>query len=498
MSSFALVWLKRDLRIADHAPLAAAASCDAAVALYVVEPQWITSPECDAQHLAFARANLVALRVRLAERGLPLLIRWGAVPEVLSTLRRQVPFDRLFSHEETGPGWSFQRDRAVARWCRRVGVYWREWPQNGVIRGLRDRNGWAARWQRRMDASCPVAPARWRGVASPEPGEWPDDRLAAAGLGACRPLPGAGETAAAATLESFLTDRGRHYRRHLSSPLTAAAACSRISAYLAFGVLSVRQTHQATEARIAELLREADPNARSFAQHLRAFAARLRWHCHFIQKLECEPAIESRNLARSFDGLREPAFDPNRFEAWRAGRTGYPMVDACMRCLNATGWLNFRMRAMLVSFAAYHLWLHWREPGLHLARQFLDFEPGIHWSQMQMQSGTTGINALRIYSPDKQRREHDPHGVFIRRWLPEYGTAAYPPPIVEERIALAAAKERMYAVREGAAARAEALIVQRMHGSRRSGLPSAERQRRRRKSPSEPPRQGQLFAEEPQ
>jgi hypothetical protein len=84
------------------------------------------------------------------------------------------------------------------------------------------------------------------------------------------------------------------------------------------------------------------------------------------------------------------------------------MVDACMRQLCATGWLNFRMRAMLVSFAAYHLWLHWRAPGLFLARQFLDFEPGIHWSQMQMQSGTTGINTLRIYSPAKQARDHDP------------------------------------------------------------------------------------------
>ncbi|MGI9154659.1 MAG: FAD-binding domain-containing protein, partial [Rubrivivax sp.] len=165
-------------------------------------------------------------------------------------------------------------------------------------------------------------------------------------------------------------------------------------------------------------------------------------------------------------------------EAWRAGMTGFPMVDACMRSLNATGWLNFRMRAMLVSFAAYHLWLHWREPGIHLARQFLDFEPGIHWSQMQMQSGTTGINTLRIYSPTKQLQDHDPQGVFVRRWVPEWGTDAYPAPIVDERAAVQAAKDRMYGLRKTLEARTEADEIQERHGSRLSGLPPSGRRTR--------------------
>jgi deoxyribodipyrimidine photo-lyase len=197
-----------------------------------------------------------------------------------------------------------------------------------------------------------------------------------------------------------------------------------------------------------------------------------------MQKLEDEPEIELRNFARTADGLRPgdegvPMSDRDRerLAAWCEGRTGYPMVDACMRSLRTTGWLNFRMRAMLVSFAAYHLWLHWREPGLWLARQFLDFEPGIHWSQMQMQSGTTGINTLRMYSPAKQLRDHDPHGQFLRRWVPEWGSDAYPAPVVEERAALTAAKERLFGLRRSDAARAEADVIQQRHGSRLSGLP---------------------------
>lgn len=223
--------------------------------------------------------------------------------------------------------------------------------------------------------------------------------------------------------------------------------------------------------------------------------ARLHWHCHFMQKFESEPGVEDANFMRSMDGLREGDFDRGKFEAWCEGRTGYPMVDACMRMLRETGWVNFRMRAMLVSFAAYDLWLHWKEPAVHLAGLFTDYEPGIHYCQMQMQSGTTGINTIRTYSPVKQAQDHDPEGVFVKKWVPELRDLPgvyvfepwkapaevqlkagcvmgrdYPKPIVDHALAVKEAREKIYALRRQLHVRAEADGVQEKHGSRKSGM----------------------------
>ncbi len=483
----ALVWLKHDLRLSDHAPLAAAAEFDEALAVFVVEPEWTQSTEFDPQHLGFALACLMPLAKALEQRGLPLRVLQGSFPDMLAELHSAWPFTHLLSHEETGTGWSYRRDLEVAAWCSTQQVQWQEWPQTGVVRRLENRTGWAGRWTQRMQAPQWARPLAFRGSAFPQV-DWPAQPLS-------RPLPAAGEAGAAATLASFLEDRGRRYRSALSSPLTAEHGCSRLSAHLSIGTLSMRQVHQATEARIG-LLREHDPR---HAQNLRGFASRLRWHCHFMQKLESEPAVEFRNFSRAVDGLRPgdgrplSPVDEARLQAWMEGRTGFPMVDACMRSLNATGWLNFRMRAMLVSFAAYHLGLHWRLPGLHLARQFLDFEPGIHWSQMQMQSGCTGINTLRIYSPRKQALDHDPDGRFQRRWLPELGTPDYPAPIVNERAQLAAIKEQLYGLRRQPEVRQEAAAIQAQHGSRKSGLPPSSRRSKAQAPQLAPQLQQDLF-----
>jgi deoxyribodipyrimidine photo-lyase len=507
-----LVWFKRDLRMHDHAPLVAAQGYTYALGLFVVEPEWLQSPECDASHVDFAMGCIAELRAALAQQGMPLLVRVGSVIPVLTQLQGEVPFNHLLSHEETGPGWSYTRDKQVATWCSSQNIAWQQFSQTGVVRRLGSRTGWAKRWQARMDAPLQILQGGFNAAAPLNQSSLPT--LAALGLAPHgKTLQASGEIAARRTLRSFLQERGYDYRKALSSPLTAEEGCSRLSPHLAFGTLSMRTVHQATEVAIANT-----PD-RALAYGLRGFSGRLRWHCHFMQKLEEEPGIEFHNFARVCDGLREDDFNHDHFAAWCAGRTGFPMVDACMRSLVATGWLNFRMRAMLVSFASYHLWLHWRETGLFLARQFLDFEPGIHWSQLQMQSGTTGINTLRMYSPTKQAQDQDPEGLFIRRWVPELARVPlpylaepwkmdvrvqhmagctigldYPLPIVDDKLAMKAAKERMYGLRTTQAAREEAGDVQARHGSRKSGLSQTRRAAKRKaEEPANPHPQGDLF-----
>ena len=410
-----VVWFKRDLRVHDHAPLAAAAARGPVLCLYVVEPSVWRQPDAATQHWHFVQESLADLETALAGLGLALSVVTGEVIEVLGRLMQAKPFDHLESHEETGNGVTFQRDQAVLRWCRARGVRWTEWPTFGVVRRLPSRDGWRRRWEAHVQAAQVPVSAQVAGLALP----WSEAAPPAAYmLGLADPDPPmrqqGGRGRAVEVLQTFLSERSAAYRGGISSPLRAPTACSRLSPYLAHGCLSLREVVQATRERLSAL----PPGARYHRLGLEAFMSRLTWHCHFIQKLEDEPALEWHNLHRGYDGLREEAFNPAHFEALTEGRTGWPMVDACVAMLRETGWLNFRMRAMLVSVAAYPLWLHWRPVGEWLARQFLDYEPGIHWSQLQMQSGTTGINTTRVYNPVKQAKDHDPEGRFVRRWLP--------------------------------------------------------------------------------
>ena len=107
------------------------------------------------------------------------------------------------------------------------------------------------------------------------------------------------------------------------------------------------------------------------------------------------------------------------YDSWENGETGYPLVDASIECLKTTGYLNFRMRPMIVSFLTHHLWQPWQSATFFLAQNFLDFEPGIHYSQLQMQAGETGVNTIRIYNPTKNAIEKDKEASFIKKWLPQ-------------------------------------------------------------------------------
>ncbi|MCX7932188.1 MAG: deoxyribodipyrimidine photo-lyase [Rhodovarius sp.] len=467
---FGVVWFKRDLRVADHAALSAAAAAGPVLPLYVVEPALWRLPDASARQWLFLRGALADLAAELARLGAPLVVRVGEVTEVLSALRdRHGPFT-LFSHEETGNLWTYARDRRVAAWCRAHGITWREYPQAAVWRRMPDRDAWAGFHARFMGEAPHPAPLRLTPMPE-DPGAippWPGAPLAEEGLLRLQPP---GRAQGLALLESFLAGRGADYRRGMSSPLTAARVCSRLSPHLAVGSLSVREVRQRIEAARAAA---AVP-----AGSIESLLSRLAWRDHFIQKLESEPTLEQRAMHPLMEAARRPtAPDDPLLLAWAEGRTGLPFLDACMRSLIATGWLTFRMRAMAMAVAAYHLGLDWQAAGQRLARLFTDYEPGIHWPQVQMQSGATGINTPRIYNPIKQGLDHDPEGRFIARWLPELAAlppavrhtpwrfGAAPPPVIDPQAAAAAAKERLARIRRHPDFLPLAREVYRRHGSR--------------------------------
>lgn len=490
-----LVWLKRDLRLRDHAALSGALEAGPVVGLYLFEDAWLGHPECDGAQVAFVRDALAELREAWRRRGGLLLVRRGEIVEVLERVREKIGFEALWSHQETGSLWSYDRDRAVRAWCERTGIAWREPWQNGVIRRLASRDGWSRRWEARMKQPLLPAPER---IVSPglpvDPGPLPSPSA----LGFPNPrseIQRAGETEARRTLDTFLEHRGVNYRADMATPVAGWEGCSRLSPHLAWGTLSVRTAFQASVRRSAELKEvraRGEEVPGTWLPSLSSFRSRLSWHCHFLQKLEDQPDLERVPMNRAYEGFNDETASEERLRAFAEGRTGYPMVDACIRCLRTTGWINFRMRAMLTSFGVHHLQQPWREIGAILAPLFLDFEPGIHYSQIQMQAGVTGINAPRIYSPIKQAKDQDPEGVFLRRWLPELEgvpvkdlpephrmerTAQlaagcrigedYPPPIVHHKTAYREARQRLFARRRSEEARQEARKVYEKHGSRK-------------------------------
>jgi deoxyribodipyrimidine photo-lyase len=474
--TYSLVWFKRDLRWQDHMALTQASQNGPVRCIYVIEPELWLQPDAALQHFEFIRESLQDLDTYFRSLGGQVEIHHGELIAVLTHIWSEAPFTGLFSHEETGNAWTFSRDLKVASWCKEHNVAWHEYPQFGVVRRLKSRDLWQSAWEHhmRLPPSNFETLRFWRSpnkdsLVIPPPSHLkhnPPQRQHG------------GRRLALKTLHSFLNARSIGYRGGISSPVSAPDACSRLSAYLTYGCISMREVVQQTRSHLAQL----PPQANRHRSGLTAFISRLYWHCHFIQKLESEPAIEWRNMHRGYDGLREQDFNLEYFEALKNARTGWPMVDACVTMLRETGWLNFRMRAMLVSVAAYPLWLHWRPVGEWLATQFLDYEPGIHWSQMQMQSGTTGINTTRVYNPIKQAQDQDPHGQFVKRWLPHMRHVPqawlFQPwlmphcmniiqPVVDLATATRESKHRLHQLRQTPAVRAGKKEVIDKHASRK-------------------------------
>ncbi len=420
------------MRWHDHAAWRAALdSGNPIVLLFVVEPELLDHPTYSDRHWWFQYESVRDVQHQFAEISLKINVLQGSMQDVLSSLHEQLGPFSLFSHEETGIGITYERDKQVAKWMHEQGFEWREFPQFAVQRGRKNRQGWDDAWDQFMNLQQIEVPVKKGNYV-----RLPDDlrkKFPVTFIPRIEKqhfqLPG--RTEGLRLLESFLRERYKRYSRSISKPVESHMHCSRLSPYLAWGNLSMREVVQAF---VRQYKQTRNPN-------FQAALSRLHWHCHFIQKLESEPEMEFVNQNKAYNLIRNE-LNPLFFDQFTHAQTGFPLIDACLRCVQTTGYLNFRMRAMLVSFWTHHLFQPWQPLATWMAALFLDFEPGIHFSQFQMQAGTVGYHTIRVYNPVKQAEEHDSEARFIQQWLPEL--SKLPAPFAREPWTMTAMEEMFY------------------------------------------------------
>lgn len=444
------------MRLEDHSALALACAESESVALAFVYDSEILGRlvDRDDRRVTFIRRSLEELRGELAGRGSELLACVGNPVDQVPRLAEQLQVEAVYCARDTEP-YALRRDAEVAHRLARIGVDFVALKDQVVLEGLEVANQqgepykvftpYFRRWQEVVRSSdleerAPDLTKLWPSGHLPSCDATGNPSLEQLEIEPAEVWLQPGSSGAQSRLRSFLS-RVDRYADERDFP--GEDATSGISAHLRFGTLSIRSCFRAVWGM-------ESPGARKWL-------AELVWREFYQMILACFPHVETRCFLPEYDAVEWPGSNEH-FEAWCAGRTGYPFVDAAMRCLRQTGWMHNRSRMVVASFLVKDLLVDWRLGEAWFARWLLDFDLASNNGGWQW-AASTGVDAqpyFRIFNPVHQSRKFDPDGAFIRRWVPELADLpgldvhephrlgcppAYPAPIVAHEV------QRAHAIR---------------------------------------------------
>jgi deoxyribodipyrimidine photo-lyase len=416
-----IYWFRRDLRLRDNPGLSEAARLsDDIIPIFVIDPSILSRPDCGPNLTAFFFKSLQSLATDLEKIGSRLILLHGNPLEVIPALAKKIGATHLFHGRDYEP-FAKKRDAAMRQIGERIGLEVRSfkdlvvWETNEV---LKDDGGpytvftpYSRRWKKNL--LPPLAPTfslpaktalTLQSAPLPQSG-WEKDaqKLSWAGFG---------ENAALQLLEKFLNTAVAHYSDNRNLP--AIEGTSRLSPHLRSGNISPRQIIHAVEKWKQKHSQKSEQLSAD------VFISEIIWRDFYQSILDTFPHVIERSFRPEYDNIEWPGTDEH-FHAWCEGRTGYPIVDAAMRQLVATGWMHNRLRMIVAMFLTKDLHIHWQRGEAFFMRHLADGDcaannGGWQWSAS---TGTDAAPYFRIFSPLSQSEKFDPEGNFLRTWLPE-------------------------------------------------------------------------------